>query len=624
LAAPIVAGLIAAWTAALAVTLQTTIAHDYLSKGLLRSVVYVMEKELARFLPPVLGLFVILALIAWFWDRIGHVGIRLFVALLGMSAGLTFFLRVGYLNNRFRFSHYWRYLKREVAGIEIPEALVRWDVWRTNLLITLGAVVIGIVIWLVLRKILVGRSRDGRGRWRALGHPVWIAVAILLVLLPSIGAPALRAGLGEAPNFILISLDTLRADHLGVYGYERSTSPSLDSLAAESILFEWPISQAPTTPISHISIFTSLYPTVHGVTGEANRLAAWRLTLTEYLREAGYRTEAYVDGGFMRGWYGYAQGFEKYDDPARGIARVVEDGFATLDGGLADSPFFLFLHCYDIHSPYDSPAPYGGMFVDPAYDGDFNPTSAVLERIRRTVWDHPDLGHGMTPEDIDFMIARYDGGIRYTDHWMGVLFRGLADRGLLENTWIIITSDHGEEMTEHGSVMHETLYHTVTRVPLIMRPPGPSSPGTRIGEIVELIDIMPTVLDLAGVSAVDEMQGQSLIALMNGGDPEWKNRAFSEFHRTGTPRATTTPSLHVLFSLARGDLEAYAYKTDLLEQVGLQRDSTRADEVQVAFDSLWSWHTGQAKTAQTQRPGTETVIIDAEAEEELRALGYIQ
>ncbi len=621
--APIIAGLIAAWAAAALVTLRTTIANDYLSHGFYKSALFTFKQDLSRFVIPIMACFVFLSLVAWIWDRWRGGGIRLFIGLLGLTAGLSFFVRVGYLENRFRFSHYWKALKREFAGLELPDALFRWDVWRTNLLITLGAVGIGLAVWFLLR-LVVGRERSGRGRWRALGHPAVAATVACVFLLSSIIPSLLRGDDEGRPNFILVSIDTLRADHLGVYGYERDTSPQLDSLAAESCLFEWPISQSPTTPVSHISILTSLYPTVHGVTGEADCLAPWRLTLTEHLRESGYRTVAYTDGGFMRGWYGYSQGFERYEDRQKGVAKVVELGLAALDAGLAASPFFLFLHCYDVHSPYDSPPPLGQMFVDPDYDGDFFPSVGALEAIRRKVRFNPGQGHGLSPDDIAFMTARYDGGIRYTDYWMGVLARGLAERGILDNTWLIITSDHGEELTEHGSVMHETLYHTVTQVPLIVRPPGPSRPGRRIEEIVELIDIMPTILELAAVTPACDMQGASLVPLLTGNDDGWKNVAYSEFHRSGAPRSTTTPELHVITSLSSGEIEAFDYRNDPLEQRSLHDDGANPEAVAGTFHALWDWHLEQARIAQEQRPGTKSLIIDAEAEAELRALGYIQ
>jgi arylsulfatase A-like enzyme len=575
---------------------------------------------LTRLLLPALAAVLVLTGIATLTERWRGRGAGILAIMLASGAALAFFLRWAYVYNRFHYSPVWL-KRRPFSGVSLPDALFHWQVWRTNLLIALGAIAIGIAAWLLLRWIL--RQRRPHRLWRAAGHPAATLAAAALVGLPLVGGSLLRQRSADRPGFVLVSLDTLRADHLGVYGYPRDTSPEMDRLAEESLLFEWTISQAPNTSPSDMSNFTSLYPTVHGFTGDRDRLAGWRLTLAEYLRDTGYRTAATTDGAYMRGWFGFAQGFERFADHMKGMPRSVSLAFDWLDSGLGDSPFFLFVHTYDIHSPYDPPLPFRDMFTDPAYDGGFHPGSQELEEIRKRVKSDPEGGHGLTPEDIAFIKARYDGGIRYTDREVGRLVEGLRSRGILDRAWLIITSDHGEEFTEHGSVLHEKLYHTVTRVPLLVRPPGPSRSGRRVPEIVELIDIMPTILDLAGIEPVRPLQGRSLLPLITGAPESWKETAFSEHAWEGRRRAVTSPSLHVLTSLQNGELEVYDYHADPLEQRSLA-EADPARETRSLLRALLDWSLEQSDIAAREGTGTESLALDAEAEAELRGLGYVQ
>jgi arylsulfatase A-like enzyme len=510
--------------------------------------------------------------------------------------------------------------RRELFGIDIPEPLFQWQVWKTNIFITLVALAIGLVVWLILRRMLRGPQSFGYRFWRAMGHPISIVMALILVLGPLFSANALRRDATGRPNIILISLDALRVDHLGCYGYSRDTSPEMDRLAESGVRFDWAICQAPTTLPSHMSTLTSFYPTVHGVK-MGRRLAGWRLTLAEYLRENGYRTAGCTGGGYMRASYGFGQGFELYDDAYKSSKRSLPKIMHWLDTGLADGPFFLLFHTYDIHSPYNSPEPWKEMFTDPDYDGDFQPSSSELERVRKQVESNPARGHGLSQEDIDFIVSRYDAGIRWVDHWIGRLVRGLDERGLLESTWIVITADHGEEFTEHGAFLHGKLYLTCAHVPLIISGPGAERERRTIPEIVELIDLMPTFLDLAGIAPVDTLQGRSLLPLINGVETDWDNLAFSEHHTKGGRRSVVSPALHILTSLEHGEVEVYDYRADPMEQSQLD-DPSRAGEVRDLFTLLQEWSRTQILLSERQG-GTERAEIDLETIEQLRALGYI-
>ena len=182
----------------------------------------------------------------------------------------------------------------------------------------------------------------------------------------------------EPPKgIILISLDTLRADHLGCYGYYRNTSPSIDAFSKENIVFDHAVVQAPNTLPSHMSIMTSLYPSFHGVWRKNSRLADEHTTLAELLQEGGYQTAAFTDGGYVRAVFGFNQGFDTYDDRGGGIARILPKVKKWLDENKLNK-FFLFIHCYDIHAPYNPPPPYNSIFHDFTYAGDLFPGIETL------------------------------------------------------------------------------------------------------------------------------------------------------------------------------------------------------------------------------------------------------
>ena len=320
-------------------------------------------------------------------------------------------------------------------------------------------------------------------------------------------------------NLLLISIDSLRADHLHCYGYERETSPALDALAAEGILFENTIAQAPWTLPSHASLLTSTYPRTHQVTSKERRLPVGVRTLARMLKAEGYDNRAVVSGPFMQAQFGLRRGFAQYDDSiAQGghkrSHRVVTSptinatAMRMLDE--VEPPFFLFLHYWDVHYDYQPPPPYDRMF-DPDYAGSIT----GREFISGTeVYD------GMDERDLEHVLALYDGEIAWVDHHVGQLIASLKERGLYENTVIVVTSDHGDEFLEHGELGHQhSLYQELLRVPFILRVPNLEG-GRRIDRLVQSIDIMPTLLDLLGASPSRKAQGRSHYSLLRGGESD--------------------------------------------------------------------------------------------------------
>jgi arylsulfatase A-like enzyme len=310
-------------------------------------------------------------------------------------------------------------------------------------------------------------------------------------------------------GIILISLDTLRADHLGAYGYHRNTSPSIDALAKESVVFERAVVQSPWTLPSHMSIMTSLYPSFHGLTDKDTflSLSDEYVTLAELLKKGGYKTAAFTDGGFVSAKFGFDRGFDTYYDQGGGIKAILPKAKKWLDL-LKSEPFFLFIHCYDIHSPYNPPPPYNTMFHDFPYTGKVIPSNRMLTSLLNNRLD-------INIDDVNHIIAFYDGGIRYTDTMIGEFLSYLNDRGLYDNSLIILTSDHGEEFYEHGSILHWQLYFKPDlHVPLIMHVPEFSTREIRVEKLVRSIDLLPTILDIAGLPNHRQAQGRSLLPLI--------------------------------------------------------------------------------------------------------------
>ncbi|MEE8484326.1 MAG: sulfatase, partial [Nitrospinota bacterium] len=276
------------------------------------------------------------------------------------------------------------------------------------------------------------------------------------------------------PNVILISIDTLRADHLRAYGYEKIETPNIDALANEGVLFKKTYAHAPITLPSHTSILTGTYPNFHGVRNNGEFRASEKLTTAaEIFKSAGYGTAAFVGAFVMDSRFGLDQGFDLYDDDMTGEGKiraqfvykersaqaVVKRATDWLDKRLekrsGSPPFFIFLHLFDPHMIYDPPEPFRSRYSD-------NP---------------------------------YDGEIAYADSQVGVFLEKLKELKLYDNTLIVLTSDHGESLGEHGERTHAIfIYNATIWVPLVMKLPGGQNAGAVIERMTRHIDILPTMV----------------------------------------------------------------------------------------------------------------------------------
>ena len=327
-----------------------------------------------------------------------------------------------------------------------------------------------------------------------------------------------RHGRADLPNVVLISIDSLRWDHVGCYGYRRETTPNIDSLAAEGVTFHQALSTSSWTLPAHMSLLSSLAPEVHGVTTDGIRLGKDVGFLSQRLREAGYLTAAVVGAPYLHAEFGFDRGFDIYDDYTvfHGHNRHSHHGVTSprtharavqwLDGAAGRS-FFLFVHYWDVHFDYTPPPPFDTLF-DPDYEGRINSDNYLYnDEI------HPE----MDPRDLEHVIALYDGEIAFTDLYVGRLFEHMKQLGIYERSLIIVTSDHGDEFFEHGQKGHRNnLYDETLRVPLMIRFPEGTWEGLRIDDQVQLVDIAPTVLAYLDLTPLPTSQGVDLMPAIRG------------------------------------------------------------------------------------------------------------
>ena len=356
---------------------------------------------------------------------------------------------------------------------------------------------------------------------------VGIGVALIGVVAVGLSFWVWRqGGQRDLPNVVLISVDTVRADHLGCYGYFRPVSPAIDKFASGAVRFENAFTQASWTLPSHMTVMTSQYPSVHCVIDRGLSLPDQATMLAEVLSEEGYHTAAFVTWIYVGEAFGFDQGFDEFHElidrsgqrvlSGRGAfsaERTTDAVIARLEETLPQ-PFFLFVHYFDPHMHYTPPPPYDTLF-DPDYTGEACGERGWLQPYIKTLQIDPAV---IDPRDRAHVEALYDGELCYTDAHLGRLFEAIDTQVELDSCMVVFMSDHGEEFNDHGSMEGHgwTLYDEIIHVPLIFRMPGPGRPGTVIEDLVGLIDIGPTILQALGVAAPASFQGRSLTGLIDG------------------------------------------------------------------------------------------------------------
>jgi arylsulfatase A-like enzyme len=338
------------------------------------------------------------------------------------------------------------------------------------------------------------------------------------------GSPLITAQ-GEGPdlNVILVSLDTLRFDRLGCYGYEEDLSPNLDRLAREGVLFTNAYAHAAFTLPSHASLFTSLYPSLHGaedMTG-VQKLPENVELMARILARNGMNTASFNGGGLISHEFGFHRGFDLYceKDPLadRFFQGAGEGSFGQAlqwIEEMRDEAFFLFLHTYMVHDYLPPPD------VAKAFEEKLPPSYEISRKTLETIRQKHYHGDGMSGDDLAYLEVMYNATIVAADRMMGELLDHLESMGLEDRTLIIVTSDHGEEFLEHEGILHGfTLYEEMIHVPLIIKGPGMKQ-GVKAISAVGQVDILPTILDLLGVEEDVFLAGRSLAPLLQGRDLE--------------------------------------------------------------------------------------------------------
>jgi arylsulfatase len=332
-----------------------------------------------------------------------------------------------------------------------------------------------------------------------------------------IGRPAAA---GNRLNVLLLTIDTLRADHLGAYGYRRPTSPRLDALAAQGVLFQEAYTYWPKTRGSFVAMLTGRLAAQSGYGKSHPLLVDFNPTLASVLKEAGYETAATVDNPNVASSLGYARGFDRYRETWEEKALVTEmdrtraitaDGVRFISQASPERPFFLWLHYVNPHAPYEPPAPWDTAFLDDrAARG---PVLAPVDGLHGGVprpWARP----GKT---LGYYVAQYDGEIAAVDAEVGQVLDALSRSAVSGRTLVVVTSDHGESLGEHGYYFDhgEDLFDPSMRVPLIVAGPGARA-GHRSDVLATTLDLVPTVLDALKVSYPPDLAGESLLPALRG------------------------------------------------------------------------------------------------------------
>jgi arylsulfatase len=343
-----------------------------------------------------------------------------------------------------------------------------------------------------------------------------IAAAAVLLALGSMAVPA-----GGAPepartgrNIIVISIDTLRADHLGCYGYFRDTSPNLDALAKPSVFFDLCLTPIATTLPAHTSLFTGVYPIEHGLLINFKRtkkpfvpVPALR-SFAQFAQDRGYETAAFVSAAPVASSSGIAVGFDLFDEPQGQERRAEETNEALLAwvDTAGKKPFFLWVHYFDPHYPYGAPAPFDGTYeTDEALEA-YLAERKIEREVARPIGEH------VKTRAVN---NAYDGEIRYVDDHLGRLIARLKQRGLWEESAVILLSDHGESLGDHGMGGHGYIHREQLHVPLMMKIPGKQP--RRVSFPMSLVDVLPTAIGLLGErelwsAFLDQASGQDVLA----------------------------------------------------------------------------------------------------------------
>jgi arylsulfatase A-like enzyme len=605
-----------------------------------------------------------------FWD------IMLPYTLIGLAGGICIALVIRVLlGQSATLSQLFARLGSVLVALIVLSYLVVWATYRfllplwkpSNILAysasLIGSIILGVILYRLAKLILERSEREGLTQGLRFGVPMFLLAGTIATLyaLPFaagrfavsysvVARSAREAPSVKRPNIVFILVDTLRADHLPMYGYGRQTAPNLNALAAAGVTFTQMYAPSSATRPSVASIFTSLYPIVHKTNHERDFLPDSVVTLAEILRDAGYQTFGISGNPNVSSVFGFAQGFDAYHlSKPEGAFRLTVMGSILEDvlnkemfdfvsrehleiKGRADGiteftlrwmernfngPAFLYVHYIDPHDPYSPPAPFDNAFdyrrAPPLRAGRVEPLQLVS-----TGHDRARVAH---------TIDQYDGEILYNDQEIGRLLAGLKQLGILDNALVIMTSDHGEEFWEHDQVGHDkTLYEEVVRVPFIVSWPERIAPGASYREMVNLVDVMPTMLELLEVKPPARIQGFSFAKQIIENAPPNPERKF--FAQQINSQRSIEMVRHRRYKFIR---HLQGPQAGLEEFYDLQRDPLeRTNLAAMAGSQVTAWRKDiDAFNTLVRQPDLwieqqQVKELDEEMIRGLRALGYLQ
>ena len=421
-------------------------------------------------------------------------------------------------------------------------------------------------------------------------------------------------------DVIVILIDVLGADNLGCYGYERPTSPNIDALADDSVLFEHAIASSTYTKTSVASLFSGRFPHNHGVydgyfpeinaTITADLLEEEIPTLAESFAEHGWTCAAWTSNGQILSYMGFAQGFHLYDDHAGKIPVMARKFRTWRDEWFEQRRAFCYLHVIDLHAPYNP---------GPGYRGRFGHTEAGVPEMEEAEWyrvrnEINQKKRPFGPEDIEAYHARHDEVLVFVDEWVGRMLAELKAEGRYDDSLIVLLGDHGDAFWEHGFVGHSHMpYDELVNVPLIIKLPGSAQAGRRVDAMVGLVDVAPTLLELVGATAPEGTDGVSFLDLLL--DPE-----------SPSPQRTLFSEYKTIISVRTDDWKYIARPRHPEELYDLKADPGERVNVIEEYPEVAARLSLAAKAAAAKRDArerNEKVELDEETIQALRELGYL-
>ena len=539
-----------------------------------------------------------------------------------------------------------------------------------SLAFPLFVLIISFIVQMVMAKRLANVPMTGIFVLPA-RYPAFLIIFIFVVIGTSFfldqGHPRLVQGLRSVshdknnPNVILITMDTVRADHLSLYGYERDTTPNLKKLSEDSTLYTHAIASGDMTLSTHASIFTGMYPRRHGAHYDpwngnpAGRPLADKFhTLAEILSQKGYLTMGVVANYlYLSHSFGLNQGFQYFDQRVpvvflgRSTPHSIRQGirnaftyfasihnfdvmfrkaedinrevFSLLDKVKSNDRSFLFINYMDAHAPYIPPPPFDTLY--PGKDETF-----TLEHYTDLTYKVLKLKRNVTEKEYHHMISQYDGGIAYIDFQLGKLIARLKELNLYENCLIIITSDHGESFGERNLIGHRnSVYQNLVHIPLLVKYPNVRT-GNINNEVVSVVDLMPTVLDVLGFEVPEHIKGQCLLKLefVSGESRNIISESFpssilcNRHPRSYQAERAIFSDQYKFISSTKRKRELYNLSIDQNEMENLYKeDDSTSKEIETRLET---W----LKTTVAAIESSAKVKLDKEALNRLKTLGYVQ